>query len=212
MLAHNQVQLALHRLRDGDGAHRPLLLLHGLGERTPDRPPLVADGWPGPVYGLDFTGHGGSTIPRGGGYSAELLLAVADTAGRHLGEETVLGRGLGAYVALLLAAARPDAVRGAVLADGPGMQARSDGPGSATVPAVDVDVPAPPDPFALTELSRDIRTPDYAAVLVRMALLGSPVDHPVTVASVNRPGWVRAVVDEPGVVDLGVAEALERYA
>ena len=38
------------------------------------------DGWPGPVYGLDFTGHGASTVPVGGGYSAEMLLADADTA------------------------------------------------------------------------------------------------------------------------------------
>ena len=81
-------------------APRPLLLLHGLGERSRCH---VFAGWPGPVYGLDFTGHGASTIPAGGGYSAEILLADADAAVRHLGEVTVAGRGLGAYVALLLA-------------------------------------------------------------------------------------------------------------
>ena len=30
---HSRVDLALHRLREGQG--RPLLLLHGLGERSP---------------------------------------------------------------------------------------------------------------------------------------------------------------------------------
>ena len=32
-LRHAKVELALHTLREGEG--RPLLLLHGLGERTP---------------------------------------------------------------------------------------------------------------------------------------------------------------------------------
>ena len=44
-----------------------------------------------------------------------------DAALAHLGPSTVLGRGLGAYIALLIAGARPDLVRGAVLADGPGL-------------------------------------------------------------------------------------------
>jgi pimeloyl-ACP methyl ester carboxylesterase len=189
-----------------------MLLLHGLGERTPARAPAVADGWPGPVYGLDFTGHGASTLPFGGGYSAEVLLADADTAVRHLGEVTVLGRGLGAYVALLLAGARPDAVLGTILTDGPGMMARSSGPGSPVVPTADHLAPAPPDPFAIAELSRDIRSPDYAAIFVRMALLSSPLQHPVAVCSVNRPEWLAAVVDEPGVLDLPLAEAITAYA
>ena len=42
----------------------------------------------------------------------------------------------------------------------------------------DATAPAPPDPFALAELARDIRPPDYAAVFVRMALLGSALDQP----------------------------------
>ncbi len=51
-----RVLLALHELRSGEG--RPLLLLHGLGERTPDRVPAYVEAWDGPVFGLDFTGHG----------------------------------------------------------------------------------------------------------------------------------------------------------
>jgi pimeloyl-ACP methyl ester carboxylesterase len=197
MLAHHRARLALHRLRDGNG--RPLLLLHGLGEQTPEDVPWFAADWPGPVYGLDFTGHGASTIPAGGGYSAEVLLADADAAVAHLGEVTVAGRGLGAYVALLLAGARPDVVLGTVLLDGPGMIASDNGPGSSAPLTVDAAAPAPPDPFALLELSRDIRTTDYAAVLVRMALMGSPVTEPITVATINRPAWLAAAADEPGV-------------
>jgi pimeloyl-ACP methyl ester carboxylesterase len=212
ILRHHHARLALHRISEGDSTRRPLLLLHGLGERTSSEVPTVATDWPGPVYGLDFTGHGDSTIPVGGGYSAEILMADADTALRHLGTATVLGRGLGAYIALLLAAGRADAVHGAVLADGPGTIAASSGPGSSIPPFVDGQAIAPPDPFALAELSHDIRSPDYAAILVRMALLGSPVEHPLTVAALNRPPWLASVVDEPGVLTMSAEEALAQYA
>jgi pimeloyl-ACP methyl ester carboxylesterase len=212
-MEHGRARLALHHLRDGrtDGV-RPLLLLHGLGERTPSEAPGWTDPWPGPVVGLDFVGHGASSIPNGGGYSAEILLADADTALRHLGEVTVAGRGLGAYIALLLAGARPELVRGSVLLDGPGTLARSSGPGSSIPPAVDDLAVAPPDPFALAELSRDIRTPDYAAIWARMALLSATVPNPIAVCTVNRPDWLRAVVDEPGVLDVRVDQALTLYA
>ena len=52
----------------------------------------------------------------------------ADVALAHLGAATVLGRGLGAYVALLIAGARPHLVRGAVLCDGPGLAGGGIGP------------------------------------------------------------------------------------
>src|SRR5690349_15015757 len=100
-LTHNRIQLALHTLRPGNG--RALLLLHGLAERAPRRVPDELAEWPGPVLALDFTGHGDSTIPHGGGYTCELLLADADTALQHLREATVVGRGLGGYVALMIA-------------------------------------------------------------------------------------------------------------
>src|SRR5439155_14846169 len=116
LLRHSKVDLALHELRPGRSAGRPLLLLHGLGERSPVAPPAGTDGWPGPVVALDFTGHGESTVPAGGGYTPEQLMADADIALAHLGPSTVVGRGLGAYVALLVAGARPAVVRGAVLA------------------------------------------------------------------------------------------------
>ena len=73
MLTHARAELALHELRSGEGL--ALLLLHGLGERTPPIPPGSLASWPGPVSGLDFVGHGSSSLPVGGGYTAEVLLA-----------------------------------------------------------------------------------------------------------------------------------------
>ena len=44
-----------------------------------------------------------------------------DIAIAHLGAVTIYGRGLGAYVGLLAAGGRAEEVRGAILADGPGL-------------------------------------------------------------------------------------------
>jgi pimeloyl-ACP methyl ester carboxylesterase len=209
-LQHAKVSLAVHHLREGSG--RPLLLLHGLGERSPRVVPSVAEGWPGPVHALDFTGHGASTVPHGGGYTCELLMADADAAIAHLGASTVLGRGLGAYIALLIAGARPADVRGAVLADGPGLIGGATGPVSPHISAMAPADLAAPDPFALDELSRDVRPRDYAATFVRQATHGSGLDTPVAVAAVARPAWLQAVADEVGVLEAPVAEALARYA
>ncbi len=209
MLTHNRVQLALHHLREGEG--RALLLLHGLGEHSPARVPEWAAAWPGPIRALDFTGHGASTLPAGGGYSAEILLADADTALAELGEVTVVGRGLGAYIALQLAGARAAQVRGAVLCDGPGLAGGAIGPTSQSF----VTLPAratPPDPYALFELSRDLRPPDYATLFVRLALEGSGLDEPIAVAAVVRPPWLAAVADEVGVVTTTVTDALATFA
>src|SRR4051812_41250688 len=119
-LRHTRVQLALHHLRNGhvgdghvgdgdlgdahlgDGPGRPLLLVHGLGERSPDRVPGFAARWPGPIFALDLTGHGESTVPLGGGYTPEILMADVDAALATLGESTIVGRGLGGYLALLI--------------------------------------------------------------------------------------------------------------
>jgi pimeloyl-ACP methyl ester carboxylesterase len=210
VVRNGQAELALHTLRAGEG--RPLLLLHGLAERTPDVPPPWVEPWPGPVYGLDFVGHGCSTIPSGGGYTAEVLMADLDAALRELGPCTVLGRGLGAYIALLGAGARPEMVRGAILADGPGLIGGGIRPASPMVVPLDPALPAPPDPLALAELSRDVRPPDYAAEFVRMALDGSGLDQPIAVAAIVRPEWLAGVVGEFGVVELPLAAALRRFA
>jgi pimeloyl-ACP methyl ester carboxylesterase len=208
MLRHNKIDLALHRLRDGDG--RALLLLHGLGESSPLQLPVWAADWPGPVVALDFTGHGQSTVPPGGGYTAEIVLADADVALAELGTATLVGRGLGAYVALMLAGARPQQVRGAVLADGPGLAGGGIGPTSQSFVSL-APSPHPPDLYALLELSRDVRPPDYATLFVRMALESSGLEEPIAVAAVVRPPWLAGVVEELGVMTCSVREALATY-
>ena len=209
-LRHSRVDLALHRLRDGDG--RPLLLLHGLGERSPAAVPADLAGWPGPVWALDFTGHGASSVPVGGGYYCEVLMADADAALGHLGTATLHGRGLGAYVALLVAGARPDLVRGAILDDGPGLPGGGTEPGTPYV--LDAVLPAAgtPDPYALLELSHDIRPADYAATYARQATTLSGLDCAVAVCAVVRPPWLAAVVAEPGVRELSRSRCVELFA
>ncbi len=216
LLTHVKVQLALHELRPGTG--RPLLLLHGLGEHTPAAAPTWADGWSGPVFGLDLTGHGASSRAPGGGYTAEILMADVDAALAHLGPATVVGRGLGAYVALLIAGARPALVVGAVLCDGPGLSGGGPAPHSPSVITRSADAVAAsqeqgqPDPFALAELSRDVRPEDYATTYARQALQFSGLEAPLAIAAVTRPPWLAAVAAEPGVVVEPVADALARYA
>ena len=212
---HNRIGIAVHRLADGERPDlRPLLLLHGLGERTP---PVVPEWvhWPGPVLGLDFTGHGESDVPSGGGYTSEILVGDVDAVLAEVGEVTILGRGLGAYIALLIAAARPDVVRGAVLTDGAGLVGGGVHPGSPTFPYPPAPGPpsaaATPDPLALLELSRDVRPADYAQIFTRFVVEGSTLDEPLFVAAVVRPEWLTAVADEPGVGRGTVAEGLALY-
>jgi len=209
-LVHGKVRLALYELRGGKG--RALLLLHGLGECSPRQAPRETQAWSGPIHALDFTGHGCSTLSEGGGYTAEILMADADAALAKLGSATVMGRGLGAYVALLLAGARPLAVRGAILRDGPGLVGGGPRPGTCTIPAVDPEAVIPPDPFAVVELSRDVRPPDYASSFARQAAQLSGLERPITVCAMGRPDWLRAVIEEPGVEISDAYEALTAYA
>lgn len=206
-LGHNRIQLALHELRPGEG--RPLLLLHGLGERTP---PSVDLPWPGPVVGLDFTGHGASTVPVGGGYSAELLMADVDVALAELGPATVLGRGLGAYVAVLIAGARPELVRGAVLDDGPGLFGGATGQASPRILWAPDAGGRAPDPYALVELAVDPRPPDYAVTYARHAAERSGLAEPFAVVGGARPPWLAAVMETLLLTAVPLEAALAAYA
>ena len=208
-LRHNRVDLALHHI-GGDGP--TLLLLHGLGEHSPLEVPAWASTWTGAVWALDFTGHGASTIPNGGGYTAEVLMGDVDAALEHLGRATILGRGLGGYVALLIAGARHDVVRGAVIADGPGLFGGPSGPTSPALVTVAPGVSGPPDPFVMLELSRDVRPPDYALTFARSAVEHSDLDSPLAVSAMGRPPWLAAVVEDLLLERTSVEDALAGYS
>jgi pimeloyl-ACP methyl ester carboxylesterase len=210
VVRHNRIDLALHHLRPGAG--RPLLLLHGLGERSPSAVPDHLAGWPGSVWALDFTGHGASGVPTGGGYFCELLMADVDAALGHLGPATVHGRGLGAYVALLIAGARPDLVRGAILDDGPGITGGGTEPTTPYVLGALLPASGTPDPYALLELSGDVRPADYATTYARQATTLSGLDCALAVCGVVRPPWLAAVVAEPGVQEVARDRCVALFA
>jgi len=210
-LQHNRITLALHEIRSGTG--RPLLLLHGLGESAQAMHSMNIQ-WNGPIWALDFTGHGHSTVPHGGGYSAEILMADVDIALRHLGQATIVGRGLGGYVAFLIAGARPELVRGVVIVDGPGISGGAiHATSSSEITSAGIRTGSTPDPWALIELSRDARPPNYAITFTRLAVTASPIDEPIAVTTRVTPPWIEAIRAEPGVLTgVTVDEALEIYA
>jgi len=145
-----------------------------------------------------------------------MLMADVDHALTHLTDGnpdrsiTVLGRGLGAYVALQIAGARAGQIHGAILTDGPGLAGGPTGPTSQSVFALDTDGSSP-DPYALVELGRDLRPGDYAVSFVGLANAGAPVATPIAVASSFRPQWLAAVAEAPGVIESSLADALATY-
>jgi pimeloyl-ACP methyl ester carboxylesterase len=209
-LEHGRIKLALHLLRD-EGEHAPrLLLLHGLGSRTPVQiPSEIAQAWEGSVWGLDFCGHGMSGIATGGGYSAEVLMADVDTALRHLGMCTLLGAGLGGYVALLIAGAAPQRVDRVIVTGGSGLAGGGVRPGSEQILVpVGPFEGTTPDAFALMELSSDVRPPNYVASFVRQFVGAREQPRSICVATAARPPWLAAVVDEYGVETTSLTDAL----
>jgi pimeloyl-ACP methyl ester carboxylesterase len=186
-LQHARVSIALHPLREASGP--ALLCLHAVGGSARDFH-AAASLWPGPVFALDFCGHGGSGRLRGGAYHPELLAGDADVALAKIGPARIAGCGIGAYVALLLAGARPDLVSAALLLPGAGLA------GGGAVPPEDDPIerwtdlggaPAGCDP-AVRRLERDPRPADYAADFARAAkrLLLAEGDFP-------QPPWWQAV-------------------
>jgi pimeloyl-ACP methyl ester carboxylesterase len=214
-LHNGRVALALHALDGTAPALRggasveaadglPLLLLHELGGAANDfrAEPLP---WPGPVHALDFSGHGHSGRVYGGGYYPELWAADADIALAALGEAVVLGAGLGAYVALLLAGGRPALVRCAVLCPGTGLFGGGSTPRfppdvlppdiETTTRAQALQAASSPDPTALIGQGVYVRPPDYAArfaAAARRIVLLEDADA--------RPAWWSAVRETAGVL------------
>ena len=193
-LAHGRVSLALHTLRSGSGP--ALLLLHALGGSSADWGGVAA-AWPGPVHALDFSGHGASGWLPGGGYTPEYFAGEADLALARIGEASLAGAGLGAYVALLLAGARRQAVRACLLLPGRGLDGGGPEPDFSVRPPELPSFPerrdaAAPDPLVVA-CEQDIRPPDYAEEFARAArrllLAGAPNDA--------RPPWWQAARHSP---------------
>ena len=60
----------------------------------------------------------------------------------------------------------------------------------------------------LAELARDVRPPDYATAFVRQANELSGLEQPIFVCCADRPEWLEAVLQEPGVLETPLSSAL----
>jgi pimeloyl-ACP methyl ester carboxylesterase len=192
------VTLALHELRRGDGP--ALLLLHALfGSAADWRAGAAA--WRGPVYALDFCGHGASDWVAGGAYSPELLAGDADVALARIGTACVAGAGIGAWAALLLAGARPDHVPAALLLPGHGLAGAGPvpeperGASDEWLRVSDARLVQPArgtagvstDPLVM-QLDRDLRPLDYAEAFASRARRVLLVED-----GSERPAWWQAI-------------------
>lgn len=208
-LQHGRTTLELYELQPGSGAG--MLLLHELYGSADDWR-CQAQAWPGPVYGLDFSGHGQSDALGGGAYSCEMLTGDADCALAECGAVALAGAGLGAYVALLLSGARPQQVRATLLLPGRGLAGAGAVPRFEEIPPlVEDDTPRTdggPDPL-LYVLERDVRPVEYATAFASraQALLLSEDE-------MERPPWWHAVRSVAGSVAVrgGVESGLAQLA
>ena len=204
-LVRGRVSLWLEPLRAAAGPS--LLLLHELGGSAADFGAAAELDWPGSIHALDFSGHGRSGRLVGGAYTPEQLTADADAALAHLGNAHLLGVGLGAYVALLLAGARAQRVPGVALLYGGGIAGGGVAydftrpPEAPPRQSVDTshELQSRPhaDPVALFCLRTDPRPDDYAprfAAAARRVLLVDSGDA--------MPPWWQAVARVDGVCTL----------
>jgi pimeloyl-ACP methyl ester carboxylesterase len=172
-LHHGELKVCLHALRR-EGEAEPLLLLHALGGSAADWD-VGRLAWPGPVYALDFSGHGHSDSVRGGAYHPEYWACDADIALAAIGgRASLVGAGVGAYVALLLAGARAQEITRALLLAGAGLD------GGGAMPDFERPFQPPQHPRGprLSTPSTDpavdfsqfgVRTPKYASGFARAA-------------------------------------------
>lgn len=204
-LIHARVHLALHLLRDGEGT--PILLLHALGGSAADWSDVHL-AWSGPIYALDLCGHGYSGHLRGGAYNPEIWVADADVALAYFGDEALLiGAGVSAYAAALLAGARPDGVRGALLLPGAGLEAAGDQPSDwSRFPA---PLTASTEPGALRAQPQLDEGVKFAELLLHPSWYARPIaEHArclvLSEDNAPRPSWWCALHGLPNVhVDAG---------
>ena len=151
------------------------------------------------MHALDFAGHGESARRAGGAYVPELLAADADVALELLGPCRIAGAGIGAYIALLLAGARPELVPAALLLPGRGLDGGGPLPnptrGRAFIATLDGESDGASDPTSDPEpdpmvwtCDNDPRPPDYAlafASAARRLLLAED--------GTRRPPWWEAI-------------------
>jgi len=224
-LAHARLEIALHRLSSAAEAGNdfpPLLLLHALGASAAAwraDPPT----WPGPVHALDFAGHGASDPVRGGGSSPEYFLGDADRALAALGDRAVVaGRGVGAYVALLLAGARADRVPAALLLPGAGIAGDASVPGTERWSVVTLEswerrIVADSAAYArgtdpMTSLADHEHRPDdyvadFAAAARCLLLVGAPDPVPSWWQVAGSAPNARSLVDDPVAAFTALARA-----
>ena len=199
MLRHGKIDLALHHLRSGPaGRRRPHAAAAPRSRRIVTRFGAAGARPAGRARSPRWTSPGtaGRRCRTGGGYTAELLLADADVAlGALTGDDparpvTVVGSG-------------PRRLHRVAVGRQPARSRARCDPHRRAWPrrwADRADVAelllalttdgSTPDPYALVELGRDLRPPDYAASFVRLALSGSPLDEPIAVCAVIRPEWL----------------------
>jgi len=212
-LRHGRVKLALHPLRSGG---EPVLVrLHALGGSA-SRLASPALDWPGAIFAVDFCGHGRSGWVKGGAYTPELLAGDADAALHRVGPAHLAGEGIGAYVALLLAGARPELVPAALLLPGEGLAGGGPLPdfsASAEPEGAQLLLPTrrpestaeETDPFVCA-LERDTRPVDYAeAFAARARRLVLAEDGGV------RPPWWEAVAHSAPCRRVPLGEAWREF-
>jgi hypothetical protein len=71
---------------------------------------------------------------------------------------------------------------------------------------------APPDPYAVQEVARDVRTADDVTAFAHAAVQGSGLVTMFYVGASARPPWLQALVEQPGAEVLPVEQALEALA